>query len=148
MNFSKEENINVAFSKLSASITTAIRTVDFSQLQRAAIERAKSPEMIQKSSGIVHIIKAAKSFQDLCTLLADTPYWSCLDVRMMEAMAAASLIPAAQQSVENFKTTFFGMTLTEAAPYFPIIRLKSAHTAMTEELDKDPSKMTSGVILL
>ena len=142
MNFSKKENISLAFAKLSASVTTTIQTIDFSRLKRSAIERAKSPEMIQKSSEIVSTIKAANSFQDLCTSLADTPYWNFLDIRMMEAMAAASLIPAAQQSVENFKRTFFGMTLAEAVPYFPIIPLKSAHTAMTEQLDKDPSKMT------
>ena len=98
--------------------------------------------MIQKSSEIVAAIKAANSFQDLCTLLADTPYWNFLDIRMIEATAAASLIPAAQQSVENFKRTFFGMTLAEAAPYFPTIPLKSAHTKITEQLDKDPSRMT------
>ena len=132
----------MAFSKLSASVTTIIETVNFPRLKRAAIERAKSPELIQMSSEIVAAIKAANSFQDLCTLLADTPYWSFLDIRMMEAMAAASLIPAAQQSVENFKTTFYGMTLAEAAPYYPVIPKKSAHTVMTEELDKDPSKMT------
>ena len=98
--------------------------------------------MIQKSNELVPIIDEAKSFQALCTLLAKSPYWNFLDIRMMEAMAAASLIPAAQQSVENFKQTFFGMTLAEAAPYFPITPSKSAHTAMTEQLDKDPSKMT------
>ena len=54
-------------------------------------------------------------------------------------MAAASLIPAAQESVEK---TFFGMTLAEAAPRFPILPLKSDHAAVTEELDRDPSKMT------
>ena len=64
---------------------------------------------------------------------------------MMEAMAADSLIPAAQQIVENFKQTFFGMTLAEAAPNFPIIPLKSAHTAMTEELDKVPSKINQSL---
>ena len=85
----------MAFSKLSASITTTIEIIDFSRLKRSAIERAKSPEMIQKSSEIVPAIKAATSFQDLCTVLADTPYWNFLDIRMMEAMAAASLIPAA-----------------------------------------------------
>ena len=119
-----------------------IETVNFLRLKRAAIERAKSPEMIQKSNELVPIIDEAKSFQALCTVLAKSPYWNFLDIRMMEAMAVASLIPAAQQSVENFKTTFFGMTLAKAAPYFPIIPLKSAHTAMTEQLDKDPSKMT------
>ena len=98
--------------------------------------------MIQKSNELVPIIDGAKSFQALCTVLAKSPYWNFLDIRMMEAMAAASLIPAAQQSVENFKKTYFRMTLAETAPYFPIIPLKSAHTAMTEQLDKDPSKMT------
>ena len=132
----------MAFSKLSASVTTLIETVNFLRLQRAAIERAKSPEMIQKSNELVPIIDGAKSFQALCTVLAKSPYWNFLDIRMMEAMAAASLIPAAQQSVENFKRTFFGMTLANAAPKFQIILLKSAHTPITEELDKDPSEMT------
>ena len=142
MTFSLEEDIDLAFSRLSASVKSIIKDVNFSTLQSAAIERAKSPKMIQKSSEIVPTIKAATSFQDLCTLLADTPYWNFLDIRMMEAMAAASLIPAAQHSVENFKQTFFRMTLAEAAPYFPIIPQKSTHSAMTEQLDKDPSKMT------
>ena len=96
MNFSKKENISLAFAKLSASVTTTIQTIGFSRLKRSAIERAKSPEMVQKSSEIVSTIKAANSFQDLCTLFTDTPYWNFLDIRMMEAMAAASLIPAAQ----------------------------------------------------
>ena len=142
MTFSPEEDIDLAFSRLSASVKSNIKDVNFSTLQTAAIKRAKSPKMIQKSSEIVPTIKAATSFQDLCALLTDTPYWNFLDNRMMEAMAAASLIPAAQHSVENFKRTFFGMTLAEAVPYFPIIPQKSAHTAMIEQLDKDPSKMT------
>ena len=142
MSFSSEEDIDAAFSRLSASVTSTIAGVNFSTLQRAAIERAKSPKMIQKSNELVPIIDGAKSFQILCTILAKSSYWNFLDIRMMETMAAASLIPAAQQSVENFKKTFFGLTLAEAAPYFPIIPLKSAHTIVTEHLAKDPSKMT------
>ena len=142
MTFSPEEDIDLAFSRLSAAVTTTIKDTNFPTIQRAAIERAKSPKMIVKSNELVPIINEAESFHALCNMLAKSPYWNFLDIRMMEAMAAASLIPAAQQSVENFKTTFFGMTLAEAAPYFPIIPLKSAHTAMTEQLDKDPSKMT------
>ena len=142
MSFSPEEDIDSAFSRLSASVTSTIAGVNFSTLQRAAIERAKSPKMIQKSNELVPIIDGANLFQVLCTMLAKTSYWNFLDIRMMEAMAAASLIPAAQESVKNFKKTFFGMTLAEVAPYFPIIPIKSGHTAIIEELDKDPSKMT------
>ena len=74
MTFSPDEDIDSAFSRLSASVTMTIQDTNFYRLQRAAIERAKSPKMIQKSSEVVPIIKAARSFQDLCTLLADTPY--------------------------------------------------------------------------
>ena len=106
MTFLSEEDIDSAFSRLSASVTSTIKGVDFSVLQRAAIEKANSPKMIQISNKTIPIIDGAKSFQALCTVLAKSSYWNFLDIRMMEAMAAASLIPAAQQSVENFKRTF------------------------------------------
>ena len=50
-----------------------------------------------------------QSFQALCSMLADTTYWNILDIRMMEAMVTASLIPAAQVVIENFKKTFYRM---------------------------------------
>ena len=36
------------------------------------------------------------------------------------------------------------MTLKDAAPYFPVIKVKPNHTELHEELDKDPSQMTIG----
>ena len=86
MTFSSDEDVDLAFSRLSAFVTKAIEDVNFNVLQRAAIERAKSSKMLPKSEEIVPIIKAADSFQNLCTLLADTPYWNFLDIRMLEAM--------------------------------------------------------------
>jgi len=145
MSFSSKENIQIAFNRLSATITTAITNTNFSILQRAALETARSPHMALKSHEILPILKEARSFDNLCTSLADSPYWNFLDTRIMEAMAAASLIPAAQESIENFKTAFFGMTLSEAAPYFPVCRhTKPDHTVMKEVLDKDPKQMTIG----
>ena len=143
MTFSLKEEIDSAFSRLSASVTTSIKDVNFCTLQRAANEKANSPRMLQISNKTIPIIDGAKSFQALFTVLVKSLYLNFLAIRMMKARAAASLKPAAQQSVENFKRTFFGMTLAKEAPHFlPIIPLKSAHTAMTEQLDKDPSKMT------
>ena len=59
-------------------------------------------------------------------------------------MAAASRIPAAQKAIEDFKKTFFNMTLKEVAPYFPVIDVKPNHTELHEELDRDPSEMPIG----
>ena len=144
MRFSQHESIDDAFTKLSAAVTDIIQHTNFNRLQRACIEKARSPKMLNKSDQIIPIIKAADSFQMLCSKLADTTYWNFLDIRMMEAMATASLIPAAQETIDNFKKVFFSMTLKEAAPYFPVIPLKSGHITMHEDLDRDPSTMTIG----
>ena len=142
--FTQDEPIDDAFTKLSAYVTTLIQNTNFSSLQRACIEKAKSPRMLHKSNEIVPVIKEAQSFQALCSMLADTTYWNILDTRMMEAMATASMIPAAQVAIENFKKTFYNMTLKEVAPYFPVIPVKPGYTTMHEDLDRDPSQMTIG----
>ena len=142
--FSEDQNIANAFTKLSAAVTDIIQHTNFSRLQRSCIERARTPEMIYKSNEIIPFVKEADTFDRLCSMLADTTYWNFLDIRMMETMATASMIPAAQETIENFKKAFFSMTLKEAAPSFPIIRLKPNHTELHEDLDRDPSVMTIG----
>ena len=142
--FSQDEDIDYAFTKLSATVTDIIQHTNFSRLQRACIEKARSFKMIYKSNEILPVIKKADSFEGLCSMLADTTYWNFLDIRMMEAMANASMIPAAQEVIENFKKTFFNITLKEAAPYFPVIEVKPNHTELCEDLDRDPSEMTIG----
>ena len=142
--FSEDENIANAFTKLSAGVTNIIQHTNFDCLQRACIERARTPEMLHKSNEIIQNINETNSFQRLCSMLANTTYWNFLDIRMMETMATAPMIPAAQETIENFKKVFFSMTLTEAAPYFPVIKVKPNHTELHEELYRDPSEMTIG----
>ena len=142
--FTQDEPIDDAFIKLSAYVAALIQHTNFQSLQRACIEKATSSKMLHKSNKIVPVIKEAQSFHTLCSMLADTTYWNILDTRMMEAMATASMIPAAQVAIENFKKTFYNMTLKEAAPYFPVTRFKPGYTTMHEDLDRDPSQMTIG----
>ena len=142
--FTPADPIDNAFIKLSAYVTALIQYTYFPSLQRACIEKAISPKMLYKSNEIIPVIKEAKSFQALCFMLANTTFWNFLDIRMMEAMAIASMIPAAQIAIENFKKTFYNMTLKEAAPYFPVIVVKPGYTEMHEDLHRDPSQMTIG----
>ena len=143
--FSSDEDVDLAFSKLSAFVTNAIEHVNFNSLQRAAIERARSSKMVQKSGEIVPIIKAADSFQNLCTLLADTPYWNFLDIRMLEAMATASMIPIAEETIENFKKVFYSLPLSKVAPHFLMHKQpRPNHTLIKEDLQVDPNQMTIG----
>ena len=143
MTFSSDEDVDLAFLKLSAFVTEAIKDANFSGLQRAAIERANSSKMLPKSEEIVPIIKAADSFQKLCTLLANTPYWNFLDIRILEAMATASMIPVAQEIIEKFKKVFYSLTLSKAVPYIPVCKQPiTNHITIEEDLEVDPRKMT------
>ena len=144
LKFSQDEDIDYAFTKLSAAVTEMIQYSNFYRLQRACIEKARTPKMLHKSSEIIPVIKEANSFERLCSMLADTTYWNFLAIKMMEAMATASRIPAAQETIENFKKTHFSITLKKAAPYFPVINVKPNHAELHEDLDKDPNKMTIG----
>ena len=141
--FTQDTPIDDAFTKLSAYVTDLIQNANFPSLQRACIEKAKSPKMLLKSNEIIRVIKEAQSCQELCfKLAANTTYWNFLDIRMMEAMAIASFIPAVQGIIKNFKETFYNMTLKEAAPCFPVMPVKRGYATMNEHLDKDPSQMT------
>ena len=144
MKFSGDEDINHAFARLSGAVTNMIKHTNFKHLQTACILKARSPKMLRIYNQIIPVIKEAQSFDMLCFMLADTTCWNFLDIRMMEAMTTASMIPAAQETIENYKKAFFSMTLKEAAPYFPVVPVKSGYTTMHEDLDRDPSQMTIG----
>ena len=48
--FTQDEPIDDAFTKLSVYVTTLIQNTNFPSLQRACIEKAKSPRMLHKSN--------------------------------------------------------------------------------------------------
>ena len=134
--FASDERINVAFERLSTLVSQIIATVDFFTLQKTV--RETSPLMALMIQKILPIVRAAESYQALSTSLSKNFYWSFLDIRMMEAMAAASGVLAVQESINNFKNTFFNKPLKEVAPYFPWHKFDiPSHTIMKEVLDKD-----------
>jgi len=142
LTFTEDEDMESAFSRLARGIIKEIAGSNFYDLQIAAIEMAKS-QRLPKSHELHPLIVKAESFKKLCLMLTQSSYWNFLDTRMMEAMVTASMMPSAQQSMENFKKTYFNMTLERVAPYFPIdIRVKPGYTAIEETINDDPKKMT------
>ena len=59
MTFSGDEDIDHAFTRLSAAVTDMIQHINFKHLQTACIEKARSPKMLHKSSQIIPVIKEA-----------------------------------------------------------------------------------------
>ena len=69
--FSEDENIANAFTKLSVTVTNIIQHTNFDSMQRACVERARTPEMLHKSNEIIENINKTNSFQRLCLMLAN-----------------------------------------------------------------------------
>ena len=142
LTFSPNEDIERAFTRLSAGVKRIIENSNFNVMQEACIEKALSPKNLV-SENFVSSIEKVESFNKLCVTLAKSAQWNFLDTRMMEAMVTASMIPSAQQSMENFKNAFFGKKLDEVVPYYvPVIPLMSNHTILKEVLHKNPRHLT------
>ena len=141
--FSPEEDIDVAFCKLSATVKTMIINsgCKFNILQDACIETALSPKKCFPSK-IVPKIGAQNSVENLFTMLTKAYLWTFLDTRMMEAVVTASMIPAAMESLKNFKEAYFDLKLSEVVPFVPIIPLKPSHVLIEEQLDVNPRDFT------
>ena len=143
LTFSADEDIQRAFGKLSVGVKRIIRNSNFNVMQEACMEEAKSPKNVFSENVVSTIEQVNKTFDDLFLTLTKSNHWNFLDTRMMEAMVTASMIPAAQQSLENFKKAFFGMKLDKVIPHCaPVIPMKPNHTILNEVLDKDPRQLT------
>ena len=95
------EDVDYAFHNLSSHIEKLIAN-------RSATAIARDPYMY------VFIFFCTRSI-----------FWNFLDIRMVEAIALASMIPAAQESVENYKRAFFNKKLSEIMKdyqYSPFIK--------------------------
>ena len=105
LNFSSLEDVDYAFYRLSMFIKEIICN---------RFSAAGHANMYNK--GI---------FLLLFVMLCCSIFWNFLDIRLLEAIALASMIPAAQKSVENYKQAFFIKKLSEVMreyQYLPFIK--------------------------
>ena len=109
----------------------------------ACIQQFRSLKLNYISRDIISQVKDAESFRNLWALLIDSPHCTCLDVRLLDAMATASLKPEAKEIITNFKNTHYNKTIAEVAPSVPIVPMKFTHCATVHsDLALDPNKMT------
>ena len=110
LTFSPNKDMERAFTRLSAGVKHIIQNSNFNVMQEACIEKALSPKNLV-SENFISSIEQVETFNRLYVTLTKGAQWNFLDTRMMEAMVTASMIPAAQQSLENFKKHFLVRSL-------------------------------------
>ena len=142
--FSKFENISLAFICLISTVTECLESKKFYIIRRACIAQINSPSGAQLPSDVVQKIKNAENLDALLDTLADTKYWSWIDLRLLEALVVASGSSTAQNIVKSYKETVYSKKLVDVLPHVPNKEIRDAYfTKIISKVGKD-SEITVG----
>ena len=146
--FTEFDTISSAFVCLTSSLTKFLNNVEFSSMRRACISQTKTPNGAQFSPDIEQKIKLSSNLNDLLDALADSPYWSWIDLRLLEALVAASGSSKAKAIITSYKKAVFSKRLIDVLPNSPNKDVKKKYyTKIVSKLDKEAEDLTVGDLL-
>ena len=145
---SNSDSITEAFISLTANISKLLQNEDFYAIRRSCIEQMKTPNGAQLSPDMIQKIKAANDLNALLDILVDCPYWSWIDLRLLEAMVAASGSNIAKGFLNSYRNTIFSKKLLEILPSIPNTEVKDAYyTKIASKVQKDVEQIVVSDLL-
>jgi len=146
--FEEFDDVSDAFITLQTNITFMLMKTHFPSLRRACIAQQKTPKGVKLPDQLETDIKCAQNIDTLLDALVDSPYWSWIDVRLLQAIVRASNIPQALQILKNYKSAVFSKKLIDLLPNAPSKKIKQKfYVKIVTKLEKDASKMTVSDLL-
>ena len=143
--FSKNSNIESAFTRMTSEIENILELQKFPKLRRACVQRINSlGSNLPQSLGTK--IKGITTLDDMLDVFSESPYWNWFDTRLLQALVSASGSPEAEQWLESFKATFYTKKVTEVIPYINIKPFKESIN-IVEKFDKNPQDLTISELL-
>ena len=120
----------------------------FPSLRRACIAQQKTPKGVKLPDQLEAEIKCAQNIDMLMDALVDSPYWSWIDVRLLQAIVRASNIPQALQILKNYKSAVFSRKLIDLLPNAPSKKIQQKfYEKIAAKLEKDANNMTVADLL-
>ena len=139
----KFSSIREAFISLTANVSKLLQTEDFYAIRRSCIEQINTPSGAQLSDELVQKIKTASNLNVLLDILVDSPYWSWIDLRLLEAMVAASGSAVAKDLLTKYRNAVFSKKLLEVLPSVPNKEVKDSYYAkIVSKIKKDVDEIT------
>ena len=138
----------MAFIKLQTKLTKLLTQADISSIRRGCIAQQRTPGGVHLSEQLKANIASTQNIGVLLDALVDSPYWSWIDIRLLQAIVAASDIPQALQLLENYKSGVFSRKLVDLLPNMPSKEVKEEFfTEIVTKLGKDANTMTVSDLL-
>ena len=141
--FSKFTSVSSAFVSLTSSVTKCLANEYFGIIRRACIVQIQSPNGAQLPQDVVEKIQNAQNLDALLDILTATKYWSWIDLRLLEALVAASGSSTAQDIVKKYKEAVYSKKLKEVLPKAPSKKIRDAYfTKIVSKVGKSFDKIT------
>ena len=153
MIISKEEfqnynNVGKAFIVLQTKMKALFKKADFFDLRRACIAQIHNPDGAELTPDLVDKISVTQNIDNLFDLLVRSPYWSWIDIRVLEMMVAASGVSLADKLLDNYKAAVFSKRLIELLPnVFGKDLGGKLCTKVVTKIQKNPKEMTVADLL-
>ena len=148
ISFEEFDTVSEAFVFLTSQLKLLLAKTDFSNLKRSCIEQINTPSGAQLPPELVTKIKSCDNITTLFDVLADSAYWSWIDVRLLKVMAAASGLVQAIKLLSNYRKTIFSKKLFDLLPNAPSKEVKEIYyIKIVTKLNKNPKEMTVGDLL-
>ena len=143
ISFEEFDTVSEAFVFLTSQLKLLLAKTDFSNLKRSCIEQINTPSGAQLPPELVAKVKSCDNITTLFDVLADSPYWSWIDIRLLKVMAAASGLVEAIKLLSNYRKTIFSKKLFDVLPNAPSKEIKEKYyTKIVTKLNKNPKEMT------
>ena len=149
VSFAEFDTVSEAFVFLTSQLHLLLAKAKFSNVQRSCIEQTNIPGGVPLSLELVARIKSCENVTNLFDVLADSPYWSWIDVRLLNVMAAASDLVEALQLLSNYKRVIFSKKLIDVIPNAPSKEIKKKYyTKIATKINRQPEEITVAELLM
>ena len=146
--FQNYNHVGKAFIVLQTKMRRLLKKANCGDLRRACIAQMHNPDGAELTPNLIEKISLTQNIDDLFDLLVRTPYWSWIDIRILEMMVAASGISLAVKLLDNYKAAIFSKKLVDLLPnVFSREIDEERYTKVATKIQKDPKEMTVSDLL-
>jgi len=145
--FQNIKSPTVAFSKLSSKMEEYFSHVEFSKIRRVCLQTTRSPGCDSFSEEFSDAISNSKDLNKLLDVLAESNYWSWIDLRIMETMVVSLHNTVAERTFQNYKEYVSALKLEDVLPHVPVYFYPNSKFATVEDKCSNTEEMTVGDIL-
>ena len=138
-----KNNVGRAFIELQTKMRELLKGANCDNLRNACIAQQHNPRGAELSQQLIYEMSTTESSEKLFDLLVKSPYWSWIEIRLLEALVIASENPQACELLDNYKAVVFSKRLFDLLPNVPNKEVKEKYYSKVKaKLSKDSDVIT------